>query len=223
MSLTPGQRSIPPRFRTVVFDCDSTLSAIEGIDELAGTYRAAITELTEAAMRGDVPLQDVYGRRLALIRPSRVAIDALAAHYIATAVPGARETVAALRAANVEVRILSGGIRQAILPFAEWLGLTPADVQAVDIHFDDAGRYAGFDESSPLTRSGGKHILVAAWRASLPTPIMMVGDGVTDLEARPAVELFVAYAGVVDREAVTSQADVVVRGSLVGVLEYVWS
>ena len=24
-----------PRFRTMIFDCDSTLSAIEGIDELA--------------------------------------------------------------------------------------------------------------------------------------------------------------------------------------------
>ena len=64
---TPGQPIL--RFRTVVFDCDSTLSAIEGIDELAGEHRSAVTELTEAAMRGEVPLQDVYGRRLALIRP----------------------------------------------------------------------------------------------------------------------------------------------------------
>lgn len=224
MSLTPGQRSIPPRFRTVVFDCDSTLSAIEGIDELAGAHRAAITELTETAMRGDVPLQDVYGRRLALIRPSRVAIDELAAQYIAAAVPDARETVAALHERGVAVRILSGGIRQAILPFAEWLGLTPADVQAVDIHFDDAGRYAGFDESSPLARSGGKHTLLAAWRASLPTPIVMVGDGVTDLEARPAVEMFIAYAGVTHREAVVREADAVLNEqSMLGVLEYVLS
>lgn len=213
-----------PRFRTVVFDCDSTLSAIEGIDELAGAEREAIAELTEAAMRGDLPLQDVYGRRLALIRPGRDQVARLAGQYIAAAVPGARETVAALQAQGVEVRILSGGLRQAILPFAEWLGLTPADVKAVDIHFDDAGGYRGFDEASPLTRSGGKLTVLAAWRTSLPTPIAVVGDGVTDLEARPAAEMFIAYAGVTHREAVIAQADAVVRGqSMVAVLEYVLS
>lgn len=214
--------SPPPRFRTVVFDCDSTLSAIEGIDELAGAHRDAIAALTESAMRGDVALQDVYGRRLALITPSREAITQLGAQYIAAAVPGARETVAALQAHSVEVRILSGGLRQAILPFAEWLGLTPADVKAVDIHFDDAGNYAGFDEASPLTRSGGKQTVLAEWRTSLPTPIVMVGDGITDLEARPAVEMFIAYAGVVKRDAVTRQADAVLfEHSMLGVLQWV--
>ncbi len=208
-----------PRFRTVVFDCDSTLSAIEGIDELAIGRREAIAALTESAMRGEVPLQAVYGQRLALIRPGRDAVAALGAQYITTAVPGARETVAALRAHGVEVRILSGGLRQAILPFAAWLGLRPEDVAAVDIYFDDSGEYAGFDEASPLTRSGGKHTVLTAWRTALPTPILMVGDGITDLEARPAVEMFIAYAGVVEREAVTRKADAVVRGSLVGVLE----
>jgi phosphoserine phosphatase len=214
---------LTPRFRTVVFDCDSTLSAIEGIDELAVGQRDAITALTEAAMRGEVALEAVYGARLRMIRPGREAMAALAHQYIAAAVPGARETVAALQGAGVEVRILSGGIRQAILPFAEWLGLTPGDVAAVDVSFHEDGAYAGFDEASPLTRSGGKHTLLAAWRERLPTPIAMVGDGITDLEARTAAELFIAYAGVVDREVVTRAADVVVRGSLVGVLEVVLS
>ena len=41
--------------------------------------------------------------------------------------------------------------------------------------------------------------------------MLLVGDGVTDLEARPAVDRFVAYAGVVDRPAVTAAADAVIR------------
>ena len=36
-----------PRFHTVIFDCDSTLSAIEGIDELAAGRRREIAALTE--------------------------------------------------------------------------------------------------------------------------------------------------------------------------------
>jgi len=201
----------PPRFGTVIFDCDSTLSAIEGIDELAAEQRVAVAALTDAAMRGEVTLESVYGARLELLRPGRIAVEALAARYVAAAVDGARETVAALLAGGVTIRILSGGIRQAILPFAEWLGLAPRDVAAVDLYFDSHGRYAGFDEQSPLCRSGGKRAVVEGWRGTLPGPVLMVGDGVTDLEARPAVDRFVAFAGVVDRPAVTAAADVVIR------------
>jgi len=200
-----------PHFRTVIFDCDSTLSAIEGIDELAAGHRAAITALTDAAMRGEVALEAVYGQRLALIRPTRAAVEALAGQYIAAAVPDARSTVQALLAHGVRVKILSGGLRQAILPFADWLGVAAADVAAVDIRFNEDGSYRGYDEESPLGRSGGKRAVVTEWRATVPAPVMMVGDGVTDLEARPAVDRFVAFAGVADRPAVTAAADVVIR------------
>lgn len=200
-----------PRFRTVVFDCDSTLSAIEGIDELAAAHREQIVALTDAAMRGEVPLEAVYGARLALIRPDRAAVEALARQYIATAVPDARTTVRALLDAGVAVRILSGGLRQAILPFAEWLGLGEEHVRAVDIHFGPEGGYAGFDEASPLARSGGKRSVMAQWKRVLPAPIILVGDGMTDLEARPEIDRFVAFAGVVDRPGVTAAADAVIR------------
>ncbi len=123
---------------------------------------------------------------------------------------------------GVRVKILSGGLRQAILPFAEWLGVAEHDVAAVDLWFNADGSYREFDGRSPLTRSGGKRTIVDGWRGNVPTPILMVGDGITDLEARPAVERFVAYAGVVDRPAVTSAADAVIRtASLLPVLQEV--
>jgi len=65
-----------PRFRTVLFDCDSTLSAIEGIDELAVHCRDDVEQLTDAAMRGRIPLEEVYGRRLRLVQPTRAAVEA---------------------------------------------------------------------------------------------------------------------------------------------------
>lgn len=211
-----------PRFGTVIFDCDSTLSAIEGIDELGAGHREEIVALTDAAMRGEVPLEAVYGQRLARIRPDRRAIEALGRQYISAAVPGAREVVAELLRIDVAVRILSGGLLQAILPFAAWLGLTPGDVAAVSVRFDALGAYTGFDEASPLARSGGKRSVVERWRGALPGPFLMVGDGVTDLEARPAVERFVAFAGVADRPAVTAAADRVIRGpSLLPLLDEV--
>jgi phosphoserine phosphatase len=211
-----------PRFGTVIFDCDSTLSAIEGIDELAAGHRKAIAALTDAAMRGEVSLEAVYGQRLSLIQPTREAVEALGSQYIAAAVPDARTTVRTLIDQGVRVKILSGGLRQAILPFAAWLGVAEHDVAAVDLWFNADGSYRQFDERSPLTRSGGKRTIVDEWRGTVPAPVLMVGDGITDLEARPAVDRFVAYAGVVDRLAVTSAADAVIRtASLLPLLEEV--
>jgi phosphoserine phosphatase len=199
------------RYGTVVFDCDSTLCAVEGIEELAGAARAEVAELTEAAMRGEVPLEEVYGRRLELIRPPRQRVLYLADRYVATLVPDAREVVAALLRAGVEVRIMSGGLLPPVQLVAEALGLAASAVHAVDVYFDEEGEYAGYDEASPLARSDGKRVLLEALRAELPGPVLLVGDGATDMEAKPAVHAFVAYAGVLERPVVTAAADFVVR------------
>ena len=197
-----------PIFRTVIFDCDSTLSAIEGIDELAVDCREEVAHLTDAAMRGEIPLEQVYGRRLALVRPTRAAVEALAREYVARLVPDARETVAALLAAGVEVRIVSGGLLPAVLAVARALGVPESHVSAVDVGFDADGNYAGFDTTSPVAFTGGKRVAIERW--SVPRPAMMVGDGTTDLEARPVVDAFVAFAGVVAREPVIQAADAVI-------------
>ena len=191
------------RFNTVVFDCDSTLSAVEGIDELAGNAREEIARLTDAAMRGEVPLEAVYGRRLEIARPSRAQVEAL--------VPHAHEVVSALRDEGIVVRLISGGLLPAVRAVAVELGLAEDDVAAVDVRFDARGSYTGFDEQSPLARAGGKREVLAQWRAILPRPVMFVGDGATDLEARDVVDRFVAFAGVVERAAVVAGADAVIR------------
>ena len=56
----------PPRwpvYRHVIFDCDSTLTGIEGIDELAShpDTRQRVADLTRSAMDGKVNLETVYG------------------------------------------------------------------------------------------------------------------------------------------------------------------
>lgn len=199
------------RFGTVLFDCDSTLAALEGVDELAGEHRDAIARLTDRAMRGEIPLESVYGERLALARPTRSAIEALGERYIAALVPDAREVVAALTAEGIAVRIITGGLLPAVRPLARMLGLPDEHLAAVGVRFGPEGDYADYDAGSPLARSGGKRAIVEGWLPSLPRPIMMVGDGVTDLEVKPLVDRFVAFAGIVARPAVIDAADVVIH------------
>lgn len=194
-------------FASIVFDCDSTLVTIEGIDELAGEKAGEIRELTELAMEGAIALEEVYGRRLAIIDPTREAVDAVGAAYRSTLVADAREVVAALRWLGKQVWIVSGGLRPPVEAVARELGVEPERVAAVGIEFDADGRYLDFERDSPLARSGGKPDVIRAW--GLPRPTLLVGDGATDLEARPAVDCFAAFMGVAYREAVAAGADVV--------------
>src|SRR5690606_1252964 len=147
------------------------------------------------------------------VRPDRDQVDALGKRYIDTLVPDARESMAVLRAAGIELRVISGGLRPAVAAVARHLGIEDAAVAAVDVHFDAQGRYAGFDESSPLARAGGKAEVLREWAPALRAPVMLVGDGATDLEAAPYVDLFVAFAGVIERPPVVDAADVVIRAA----------
>lgn len=197
-----------PRFAVVCFDFDSTLSACEGIDELAARAGVAdqVAPLTTAAMEGKISIESVYAKRLEIIRPARDAIDWLGQHYIAEAVAGARETLGALRSANVPTYIVSGGLRPAILPFAAACAIAPENVHAVDVWFDDAGAYKNFDLSSPLTKADGK-ATICRMLAEKHGPLALVGDGVTDVAAQSAGAHVIGFGGVVARPAVRNTAD----------------
>jgi len=196
--------------RIVFFDVDSTLSAIEGIDELA-SGNAEIADLTEAAMNGEIPMNEVYGRRLEIIRPHRSRIDELGRLYVERMIPDAAEVVATLRDAGMEILIVSAGIRQAILPLADRLGIPERAVNAVELEFDEEGNYVDFDRRSPMTRNGGKETVVMNIRSRTKGKAAFVGDGITDLEAKPAVNLFIGFGGVKARERVKAEADVFIE------------
>jgi phosphoserine phosphatase len=199
-------------FSSVVLDVDSTLCGIEGIDLLAERrgkdFGGEVAALTDRAMRGEIALDAVYGERLALVRPSRSDLIVLAANYIGQLAPGAREAVKRLRGEGRRVVLVSGGLREAILPVSAHLGIAESDVHAVSVRFTDSGSYDGYDTASPLATASGKRAVVEA--LALPRRILAVGDGATDLAIRPAVDAFAAFTGFVRRAPVVASADVVI-------------
>ncbi|MDX6766221.1 MAG: HAD-IB family phosphatase [Candidatus Methylacidiphilales bacterium] len=195
--------------KVVVFDCDSTLSSIEGIDELARDAGPEIfrevESMTRLAMEGAIPLEDVFRRRLELIRPGAAACAAIAQKYLQTIEPDAGRVLAELRGAGWTPAILSGGLAPAVQPLAAHLGIT--EVHAVPLYFDEAGNYLGFDAEFPAARSGGKPLVIQQLRARLGAgKVVMVGDGASDLETKPVVDLFVGFGRYADRPAVRAGA-----------------
>ena len=208
------------RYRFVFFDVDSTLVTIEGIDVLANG-NAEIVRLTEAAMNGEVPLDEVYARRLEIIRPTRADVEALGQRYIESLVPGAEETIATLQQAGADVHLVTAGIAQAIAPLASKLNIAARAVHAVSLQFDDDGRYRDFDRRSLLTRNGGKELVVHAILARAKGRSAFIGDGVSDLETKPVVSLFIGFGGVQTRPRVMENAEVYVsEPAMTAVLPY---
>ncbi len=210
-------------FDVICFDCDSTLSKIEGIDELGrkSGMLAELAALTDSAMNGELALEQVYGKRLEMIRPDMTLLLAVSELYIEQMVPGVEQVFQSILASQKQVHIISGGIRQAILPLAKKLGLDEDHVHAVDIYFDEKGQYQSFDESSPLARSGGK-AEVCRQIAEKGESLLMVGDGITDLEAKQAGATVIGFGGVVKRPLVVEKADHFIdQNSLLPVLDYI--
>jgi len=201
------------RFSSIVLDVDSTLAGIEGIDWLAAlrgpAEEARSTALTDKAMEGLIPLQEIYGQRLASVRPTRDEIEELSRVYVQRIAPGAREAVARLLEEGVSLTIASGGFHQAILPLAGELGIESDRVHAVRLVFDDQGGYAGFDESSLLARQYGKRDTIAG--LGLEGPVLAVGDGITDSEIATVVDAFAVFTGFIRRDAVIARADYVLE------------
>lgn len=193
-------------FDVICFDCDSTLSKIEGVDELAKRVGLGdeLAQLTDSAMNGDVPLEAIYAKRLNLIKPSRADIEWLSKLYISELVDGVEVVFKQLAQHNKSVHIISGGLLPAILPLAKILHVPESNIHAVDIYFDNNGQYLGYDTASPLTKNGGKAVIVESLESH---NVVMVGDGQTDLEAQKAGAKVIGFGGVIARDAVRNKAD----------------
>ena len=201
------------RFNSIIFDVDSTLSGVEGIDWLAAQRGPEIAAwsagLTEKAMEGEIPIEAVYRERMRIVKPTLPEIQELGKVYVKKMATGAAETIAALHAHDVEVIMVSGGLREAILPLARELGVDEKKLYAVSVFFGERGEYAGFDDASLLTRQSGKRTTVG--QMDLKGPTLAVGDGMTDCEIKSVVQGFAAFTGFTRREAVVEQADYVVE------------
>jgi phosphoserine phosphatase len=109
----------------------------------------------------------------------------------------------------VKVILVSGGLREAILPLARHLGVEQENLYAVSVFFGEDGEYAGFDDASLLTRQSGKRTTVGQMK--LKGPILAVGDGMTDCEIKSVVQGFAAFTGFTRRKAVIEQADYIIE------------
>jgi phosphoserine phosphatase len=126
--------------------------------------------------------------------------------YIDTVEPTAVATLNALRADGWEIAILSGGFKRLIEPLARFLQIER--VEAVPLQLDENGYYVSFDSTYPTTYNGGKPEIIQKLKSELkPDTVVMVGDGISDLETNTVVDIFVGFGGYTPRAKVKESAD----------------
>lgn len=209
-----------PRHQHVFFDCDATLSRIEGIDVLAAQHGVEefVEALTESAMSGDVPLEDVYHRRLQAIGPTDVAVRQVAADYKRNVVSDAREVIEALRRHGHDVYVVSGGLGEPVAEFATYLGVAKENVYAVELGHDaldgtwwlpaeQGGRQYSSVVDHQLATSHGKIEVISEILRGKSGTSLLIGDGITDMVASSVVDTFVGFGGVSPRATISDGAD----------------
>ncbi|MEZ0342543.1 phosphoserine phosphatase SerB [Mycobacterium sp. pV006] len=179
--------------RLIVFDVDSTLIQGEVIEMLAAHAgaEAAVAEVTEAAMRGELDFAESLHQRVATLAglPAEV-LDRVAEQIQLT--PGARTTLRTLRRLGYHCGIVSGGFRQVIEPLAHELMMD--FVAANELEVID-GKLTGRVVGEIVDRPGkAKALRDFAQQAGVPMEqTVAVGDGANDIDMLSAAGLGVAF------------------------------
>ena len=179
--------------RLIVFDVDSTLIQGEVIEMLAAHAgaEAAVAQVTEAAMRGEIDFAESLHRRVATLAglPAGV-LDEVAEQIELT--PGARTTLRTLRRLGYHCGIVSGGFRQVIEPLAHELMMD--FVAANELEIVD-GKLTGRVIGAVVDRPGkAKALRDFAQQAGVPMEqTVAVGDGANDIDMLAAAGLGVAF------------------------------
>ena len=186
-------------FRLIAFDMDSTLIAIECVDEIADVAgkKAEVAAITEAAMRGEIAdYKESLRRRVALLKG--VAASALQRVYDERLRfnPGAERLVAACKAAGLKTLLVSGGFTFFTDRVRDRLGFDFTRSNVLEIA-DDAltGRMVDQPWGDICDGDEKRKMLLETCQALAisPAAAIAVGDGANDLPMMAAAGLSVAY------------------------------
>ena len=187
-------------FRLIAFDMDSTLINIECVDEIADAAgrKAEVAAITEAAMRGEITdYKESLRQRVALLKGVTVAHMEQVYRERLQINPGARELVAACKAAGMKVLLVSGGFTWFTDRVRDELGIdyTRSNMLEVDNHGVLTGRMVdqpwgdicdGEEKRRMLLETCGKLGITA-------NEAIAMGDGANDLPMMGVAGLSVAY------------------------------
>jgi phosphoserine phosphatase len=213
--------------KLLVADMDSTMITIECIDELADFIgkKAEVSDVTEAAMRGELDFVAALDARVALLKGLPVATLQQCyderVHYS----PGAKILIQTLEAHGCKTVLVSGGFTFFTRRVREQLGF------AIDISntLDIDGEVLAGTVSRPIVDAAVKRATLhdQCTQLGLSTAeALAIGDGANDIPMIEAAGLGVAYRAKPKTEAVAdaslNHADLTALLYAMGIAREIW-
>lgn len=182
------------RKKLLVSDMDSTMITVECIDELAdyAGLKAEIAEVTERAMRGELPFAEALRERVARLKGLEEAMIARCHEERVRIMPGAEALVRTMRRNGAYCLLVSGGFTHFADRVAEAIGFHHAASNRLRI---EDGKLSGLVEEPILGAEAKRQSLLdaAAEHGVELSDTLAVGDGANDLPMIEAAGLGVAF------------------------------
>jgi phosphoserine phosphatase len=184
----------PSQVKLLITDMDSTLINIECVDEIADfvNVKPQVSEITEAAMRGEIDFETSLRRRIALL--TGLHEDALGHVYNERLQPnpGAEQMIAGLKKQGIRIALVSGGFTYFTERLKTHLGLDYTLANTLEF------------ENGELTGQIHGHIVGAEAKRDFllqkcdelgiePSQTVAMGDGANDLPMMREAGLSIAY------------------------------
>jgi phosphoserine phosphatase len=195
------------KYRSIVFDVDSTIVTIEGLVEIATKkgLNGEIDRITQAGMNGELSFADSINQRLQIVRPSAADVNWLGDWYVQHLTPGVEEVINTLRTNGVEVFLISGSYLPALYTLGNYLQIPSDHIAGLELQFDEHGYYQGYDKNQLLLDAQGKRLVLE--NLNPPREIAFVGDGATDLVTQQFVDVFIGFGGITQHTVVKETAN----------------
>ncbi|KAK3808536.1 MAG: HAD-like domain-containing protein [Benniella sp.] len=181
--------------RLVVFDMDSTLIQQEVIDEIArhAGVMEKVSEITEAAMNGEIDFKESLKRRVALLKGTPVSVLEVVRDQL-TFTEDALYLCRALKKIGFKLAVISGGFMPLALHVKNILGLDYAFANQLKVSPD--GLFLTGETIGPIVSGERKAELlevIAQAESVTLDQVIAVGDGANDLWMLAKAGLGIAF------------------------------